>query len=112
MKGTKPMSLYDGEEKILLEFVGIIDNDPEVDGEYEKSADGQPPTIRIAATRTHFSIVWAILHELLHRWEDAACKNMNHAELDEMARYLARVLTNSPCLLEYIKGATPKKRGK
>ena len=107
------MSLYDGEEEIILEFVSMVEGEPETDGAYLRASDGSPPKIQVAGSRTHFSLVWTIFHELLHRWEDAACKNMNHAELDEMARYLARVLTNSPRLLDFIAGRnTTNKRGK
>ena len=100
------MSLYDGEEKIVLEFVSMVEDEPETDGIYVKSVDGNPPTIQVAGGRTHFSIVWTIFHELLHRWEEVYTRNLNHAELDDIARYMARVLTNSPQLIDYIKGQT------
>ena len=105
-KGIKGMAIYDGEERITLEFVSMVEDEPETDGLYIRASDGDAPKIQVAGSRTHFSIVWTIFHELLHRWEDVYARNLNHSELDDIARYLARVLTNSPQLLEYIKGQT------
>jgi hypothetical protein len=112
MTRTKGMSIYDGEERIVLEFVSLcMDDEPETDGLYVKATDGSPPKIQVRGSQTHFSICWTIMHELLHRWEDAADKSFDHDKLDDIARYLARVLTNSPRLLEYMKGEKGGRRG-
>jgi Zn-dependent peptidase ImmA (M78 family) len=113
MRKTSKMALYDGEEEIRLEIVEIIEDNPEHDGEYEKAQNGRPPTIRVVGTNTDFMILWTLFHEILHRWEDASGKVLDHDKLDEISRYQARVFQNSPRLVDFIKNLSKRgKRGK
>jgi len=107
------MALYDGEEKIQLQFVSFIEGEPELDGTYKGAQPGKPPTISVVASRSEFVILWTIFHELLHRWEDVSGRALDHDKLDEVARYLARVQMNSPELTRYILNSSKRgKRGK
>lgn len=113
MRKTAKMALYDGEEEIRLEIVEIIEDNPEHDGEYEKANLQHPPIIRVVGTNTDFMILWTIFHELLHRWEDASAKTLDHDKLDDISRYFARLFQNSPRLVEFIKNLSKRgKRGK
>ena len=106
-KNTKPIGpLYDGEEHIGLEFTNEIEDD----GDYEHGNLDEPFYIRVRADQTLFRILWAICHEINEHITEHSEIEWRHAELDKHARHMARILLNSPRLIEWLHSQICKGR--
>lgn len=99
------MVLDDGESRTdlaVVDTLGKTKDGRRVLGEYHKGSASRLPRMEIVGGLSPFKTTWIIWHELLHRWEDAFEGEIDHAALDEIARFITRVCRNSPALTKYL----------
>lgn len=108
----KGFVIDDGEGRIEIEFVkdlGSTTAGNMIFGKFYEAKAAEPARIKIVAGDDRFKVLYFILHEILHRYEDAYMTDLEHDVLDEIARFLARTLRNSPKLVDFIARTTRRK---